>query len=533
MGDKLALRVSGYGEDVAGYIDDPSRGKTDLNDGHKEGGRVGLLWEPSDDFSVHLTATSQRSKYNGTPFVDVDPVTLEPVHGDLTQSRFLDEPSEAKYQNSNVTIDWNVGPFSVISTTSYGLLDFDYVTDGTSTELAPGFNYGDALGGAGVYLDNNAGLRKVTQEIRLASPSSSDKLEWQVGGYYTHETGVLNEHLVGVALPDTPDGAFIGEAETVALDSTYEEWAGFGNLTYHFNSQFDIQAGGRYSSNKQSATESITGPLAGGGTSFTTPSSGNVFTYSFAPRWHVDADTMVYARLATGYRPGGPNAQPIAPPAGTPTEYGADKTVNIEAGVRSTQLDGRLSIDVAAFHIDWKDIQLFERVNTVGINANGGKAKSQGVEWTFAYVPVHGLTLGWTGAYTDAKLTTDAPGVNGHSGDPLPYAPKFSTSLDGEYAWNVTAQLKGFVGANWSYIGSRSTDFGSSASGGQLELDSYNTYGARLGVDITHYRVTLYGKNLGDARGISSYVNSGAPGPSGDIAVIQPRTYGLTLTAKF
>ena len=102
---------------------------------------------------------------------------------------------------------------------------------------------------------------------------------------------------------------------------------------------------------------------------------------------------MVYARVATGYRPGGPNAQPIAPPPGVPQEYGADKTINFELGVRSTQLDGRLSIDVAAFHVDWKDIQLFEVVDNVGINANGGKAKSQGVEWTFAYVPVHGLTL--------------------------------------------------------------------------------------------------------------------------------------------
>ena len=173
---------------------------------------------------------------------------------------------------------------------------------------------------------------------------------------------------------------------------------------------------------------------------------------------------MVYARVATGYRPGGPNAQPIAPPPDVPQAYGADKTINFELGVRSTQLDGRLSIDVAAFHVDWKDIQLFEIVDNVGINANGGKAKSQGVEWTFAYVPVHGLTLGWTGAYTDAKLTSPAPAVNGNSGDPLPYAPKWSTSLDGEYDWNLFADFKGFVGAAWSYVGSRSTDFASSPS---------------------------------------------------------------------
>jgi iron complex outermembrane receptor protein len=534
IGDKLALRVSGYDQDVAGYIDDPSLGKKDVNDGHKEGGRAALLYAPTDDLSIRLTATSQQSKYNGTNTVDVDPVTLQPVHGDLTQQRNLGEPSESKYENYNATIDWNTGPFSVLSTTSYGILNFDYVTDATSLLAAPGVTYGEALGGIGLYEDNNAGLKKFTQEIRLASPSSAT-LEWQVGGYYTHETGVLLQHVVGVDLPTTPAGnPFLGVLETVVLDSAYKEWAGFANLTYHFNSQFDIQAGGRYSSNKQSATESVGGPLLGGGTTaFTTPSKGNVFTYSIAPRWHVDANTMVYARLATGYRPGGPNAQPIAPPPGFPQEYGADKTVNGELGVRSTQLDGRLSIDVAAFHVNWQDIQLFEVVDNLGVNANGGKARSQGVEWTFAYVPVHGLTLGWTGAYTDAKLTSPAPAVNGHSGDPLPYAPKWGTSLDAEYDWNLSANFKGFVGAAWSYVDTRSTDFASSPTGAQLELPTYNTFEARIGFDSAHYRVTLNGKNLGDKRGISSYVASGAPGPAGELTVIQPRTIGVTLTAKF
>jgi iron complex outermembrane recepter protein len=540
LGDKAALRVSGYGEDVAGYIDDPTRGKSDVNDGHKEGGRASLLWEATDDLSIHLTATSQQSKYNGTNTVDVDPTTFEPLHGDLTQSRILNEPSEAKYENYNATIDWNAGPFSVLSTTSYGILNFDYVSDLTSFDAAPGagVTLGQALG-VGVYEDNNAGLEKFTQEIRLASPSS-DKLEWQVGGYYTHESGELLQHLNGVALPSTPPGyPLLGGLEMLTLDSTYKEWAGFGNLTYHFNSQFDLQVGGRYSSNEQSATESVSGNplLTGGNTSFTTPSKGNVFTYSVAPRWHVDPDTMVYARLATGYRPGGPNAQPVAPPAGTPQEYGADKTVNIEMGVRSTQLDGRLSIDIAAFHVDWKDIQLFERVNGIGLNTNGGKARSQGVEWTFAYVPVHGLTLGWTGAYTDAKLTEDAPEVNGKNGDPLPYAPKWSTALDGEFDWNLTAGWKGFVGANWSYVGSRHSDFNSFPTdatmvpNGQLELNSYNTFEARIGVDGAHYRVTLYGKNLGDTRGITNYTNASTA--LSYLTFIQPRTYGLTLNAKF
>ena len=34
------------------------------------------------------------------------------------------------------------------------------------------------------------------------------------------------------------------------------------------------------------------------------------------------------------------------------------------------------------FHVDWTDIQLLEQVDITGINGNGGKAQSQGVEWT-------------------------------------------------------------------------------------------------------------------------------------------------------
>ena len=162
--------------------------------------------------------------------------------------------------------------------------------------------------------------------------------------------------------------------------------------------QFAIRhPGGRpvLESNTQSAAENIGGPLHGAATAFTIPSSGDVFTYSFAPRWHVDANTMVYARVATGYRPGGPNAEPIAPPPGFPKEYGADKTVNFELGVRSTQLDGRLSIDVAAFHAERSFSRKRENRQSRRSTPTAAKARNRRAwNWTFAYVPVHGLTLG-------------------------------------------------------------------------------------------------------------------------------------------
>ncbi len=143
---------------------------------------------------------------------------------------------------------------------------------------------------------------------------------------------------------------------------------------------------------------------------------------------------------------------------------------------------------------------------------NGGKARSQGFEWSLGYVPVHGLTLQWTAAYTDAKLTTDAPAVHGVTGDPLPYAPKWGTSIDGEYDAPAWANWKYFAGATWSYVGSRSTDFGSDFTQLlQVRLPSYNTVGTRVGLDNDRWRWTLYAKNLNDSRGITAYTSSGAP----------------------
>jgi iron complex outermembrane receptor protein len=536
LGDKAALRVGGFDQDVPGYIKDPSRGKTDLNDGHKYGGRASLLVEPIDSLTIRLTAGSQESRYNGTPDVDVNPVTLKPAFGDLTQNRLLDEPSSFQYKNYNATINWDAGPLSILSTTSYGILNSDLTSDYSNIQLVPGVTLQDLLTsavapGLGAYLDSLVDLKKFTQEVRISSPSTNF-LEWQLGGYFTRETGHLFQHIIGVNVPGgAPSG--LPTLEFATLDSTYKESAGFANLTVHIVPQFDVQAGGRYSKNEQTATEGISGLLVPS-QAFSAPSEGHVFTYSVAPRWHVDADNMVYLRWATGFRPGGPNPLPPIAPPDVPRQFGADKTSNIELGVKSSLLQGLLSVDAAIFHIDWTNIQLLEQVDNTGIDGNGGKARSQGFEWTVGYVPLHGLTLQWTGAYTDAKLTTPAPAVHGNTGDRLPYAPKWGTSIDGEYDWAAFANYHYFVGGTWSYVGTRETNFGSDVTlTTQVSLPSYNTYAARIGLDNDKYRVTLYGKNLSDSRGITNYVSQGAPGLNGDVSVIQPRTIGVTLSAKF
>lgn len=556
IGSSAALRISGFYTQLPGYIDDPQLGESHVNRGYREGGRASFLLNATDNFSIRLTAFGQNLHTDGTNGVDVvgaagTPLTppanqLQPTVGDYAQDRFINEPSTFRNRVYSATLDWNLGGATLTSVSSWGQSYQNLFIDATSVPLAPGFTFGDlataVIGApAGLAETNVINLGKFTQEVRLAS-TGTHTLDWQLGGFFTHESSTIRQTLPSFLVPSqalTPLPGF----EVVGLGAVYKEGAAFGQVTWHFNPQFDVTLGGRWSENRQQADESVGGLLINP-TQFTGGSStGTDFTWSVAPRWHITDGTLAYARVATGYRPGGPNALPPGVPAGVATEYQADTTTNYELGMRTSFLDNRLSIDVAAFLINWQKIQLFEFVSNFGINANGGSAQSKGLEWTFGLSPVTGLNFLLTGAYIDAYLTADAPAAGGTNGEELPYAPKWSTSLDGSYTWHAAGDFDGFAGATWSYTGARISDFASSTTvvngavafvpNPREALPSYNTVNLRAGLENARWAFELYIKNVGDKRGITSYGNSGTPNFGGSIGLIQPRTVGATATLHF
>jgi iron complex outermembrane recepter protein len=582
IGDLAAFRLSGYYEGLPGYVDDPSLGEKNINQGYRAGVRAALLVNFTDNLSIRLNAFGQDLHTDGTPYTDVvgagnlqltPPANqLEPQNGNFNQQRFINEPTSFDYRIYSGTLNWNIGWGTFTSITSYGTTDENGLSDATSTAAAPGTGptgtFGDvvttllplvappppgATSVAGLAETEAINIKKWTQEFRLSS-SAGQTLEWQVGAFYTHESSTLAQTLplfyiptqVYVPLPQALGGPSL---ENAALDALYREWAGFAEVTYHFSPQWDLALGGRWSENKQSADEALTGVEAASPPNPPTITSGDSTdtdaTYSIAPRWHVSSDTMVYGRIASGYRPGGPNDLPLNAPASIPREYQADKTTNYEVGVRSDLLDKRLSVDVAAFLVDWKKIQLFEQIQVAGqppfgINANGGTARTKGLEWTLALTPVTGLTFTLTGAYVDAYLTAAAPDAGGNDGDQLPYVPKWSTSLDGAYTWRAFSDYNAFTGASWSYVGSRFNDFsaipgatGALAPEPRPDLPSYNSVDLRAGLENARWTFELYCKNVGDTRGIAYYVNGGTPNYGGAVSYVQPRTLGALVTARF
>jgi len=572
IGGIAAFRLSGYYEGLPGYVDDPSLGEKNINEGYRAGVRAALLVNFTDNLSIRLNAFGQDLHTDGTPYTDVvgagdlvftPPANqLQPQNGYFNQQRFINEPDTFKYRIYSGTLNWNIGWGTFTSITSYGTTEQNGLSDATPTALAPGVPAGGTFGdlatklnqplpadatAAGLAETQATTIKKWTQEFRLAS-SAGQTLEWQVGAFYTRESSTLAQTLPSFYIPSqaySPLPSF----ENATLDALYREWAGFAQVTYHFTPQWDLALGGRWSENKQSANESTSGLLLGSPPAPAMITSGDStdtdFTYSVAPRWHVSSDTLVYGRIATGYRPGGPNDLPPNAPPSVPRSYQADKTTNYEVGVRSDLLDKRLSVDVAAFLVDWKRIQLFEEFQVpgqpaYGINANGGTARTKGLEWTLAATPLTGLTFTLTGAYVDAYLTSPAPAAGGNDGDRLPYVPKWSTSLDGAYAWRAFNDYNAFAGATWSYVGSRFTGFSAAAGAtGALEpeprpeLGGYNTVDLRAGLESSRWTFQLYCRNVGNSRGIAFYSNTGTPNFGGAVSYGVPRTLGGLITARF
>ncbi|HSD70685.1 MAG TPA: TonB-dependent receptor, partial [Woeseiaceae bacterium] len=299
--------------------------------------------------------------------------------------------------------------------------------------------------------------------------------------------------------------------------------------------KFELSFGARQSNNDQSAVQNTDGPLAGGSLlTITGSSSESPFTWSFSPRFEFNESNSVYLRVATGFRPGGPNVLPPGAPLGTPASYDSDSLTNYELGWKSELGDGLFALDIATYYLDWDDIQLFATVNGFGVNANGGKAVSKGAEFTASWFPADGFVASFNGAYTDAYLTEDTE-IGGLDGDPLVAVPEWSFGLTADYEWATRGDSTAYVGGTLGYTGKRPYDFEARESDGSLsEVDSHTTLNLRAGLNTGRWTFEVYGKNVTDEMGITSVGSANTP-VTGlvDLGIIRPRIYGLSVGASF
>lgn len=536
VADKLGLKISAFQREDAGYIDDTLQGAEDVNEARVRGGRLAALWNVTDRIKVQASALVQDARAGATPNEDVTfnyvPLDREYAHERLAQT----DGFEGQIRFFDATVSADLDWATLDSITAFGKLRHDGPQDvtgtfGQFTEIFAG------IPGLGVVIDNKLATEKFSQELRLSSPEDGRAFGWQVGAFYTKEDTEAYQRIRMVD-PQSGDNLGLAPLYTGSTPSTFKESAVFANFSYAFTDRFDVQIGGRYSENKETYREDIDGPMNGGHTLDGGGSDESVFTYSFNPRFRISDHLMTYMRVASGYRAGGQNQSLGISTTEIPPSYGSDELVSYELGVKGDFFARALTLDVAAFYIDWSDIQLRQVDQSTGESfyANGGQAKSQGVEMSFVWSVLDGLSLTGSGAYTDAVLTENTPvGTAGLKGDRLPYSAEWTGTLSLVQEFPVSNLLDGFVSGGVTYVGDRLAPFNNVSTTPRFTMPSYTTFDLRGGVSAGNWDVTVYLKNLTDEKGyLSATPRNSTTGLSAyGVGVIQPRAVGLSFAMNF
>jgi len=517
----VAVRASAFTRRDPGYIDNVLTGERGVNRGDADGARLSGLWQPSESLSVKLSALVQRTRTYGSSDVDV-------------------EPGLGVLQQSNVRgvggYDRTVQAYSATLSTKIGLADLKSVSGYSRSSSYDSLDYSPSFGALtqkqfgveGAPILDHLNTSKFTEEVRLSMPLGP-QVDWLLGAFYDHESSRGIEDILA-AVPLT--GAIVGSWVNINFPSTFEEIAGFTDFTFHITDRFDIQLGGRESHNHQTYMQTFLGPytaLLGKSSPYLDAEVGtgdSSFTYLVTPEYKLSTNLMIYARLASGYRPGGPNF-------GLKPHYGPDTTKNYEIGFKGAVLDRVLSFDASLYYIQWNDIQVefYDPGSASDFFVNEGKAKSQGAELSVQAAPLTGLTIGTWLAFNDAVLTQNFPTTSatyGQSGDRLPYGSRFSAnfSVDQEIPFG---SVTGFAGAAVSYVGEREGNF--TAIPQRQVFPGYAKVDARAGAKYNLWEVDAFVNNVTDRRGTLS----GGLGTFVPVAFdyIQPRMYGVSVTRRF
>jgi outer membrane receptor protein involved in Fe transport len=525
--DRAAVRASAFYSRDGGYIDNLGTGEKDVNRSKVYGGRLDLLLKATERLEIRLTGFAQNIERNGEATADFT-FSGEPLFGSLLQNRVLPERYRQRFRLVSSTIKYDAGFADLTSVTSYQTTRMHYVAD--VTPFYAGFL--NSLPGLGPF--GAVGVRyaprtnKFTQELRL-SGKLNDILDWQLGGFYTDEDSKYQQEFVlrNLQLQPVPNNVF-----TYLIPTEYLEKAVFGNLTWHVTEKLALSGGARYAHNSQ--TYEQVGSGAFGANSPQRKSSDGVVTYLANAQYKFSNNAAVYARYATGYRPGGPNFILNNPTTGLPsgpTSFRPDSLKSYEFGIKADTADRTFGVEAALYQIDWDDIQI-TNVTDIGFagktNAPGG-ARIRGGELALNARPSRSLTFTGAFAYISAKLLEANADLGARKGERLPNVPKFTASINADYV-AVDHDLRPTFGATLRFVSDRMSSFDGNFTYRQFRLPDYKSVDLRAGLTAFGVETRVFVRNLFDERGLISASNfRGVAQPS----ILQPRTIGMSATVRY
>jgi len=369
----------------------------------------------------------------------------------------LESKTEAETYEGGLTLDWDVGFGSLKSITGYaqttvnGFFDFDgsYIRNS--------------------YSQSTIRNRTLQQALDL-TVTGIDGLDLIVGAsYFRDRLFSLNPSTSYTGKDPTNPGttpstfADYNLASRASFFQTKEALAGYIDATFHVSDRLSINAGGRYSHEKQDVLayqEIVVRNRTAANETFKKFTPRASIRYELAPR------TNIYASYSKGFRSGAYNIGQLPACVNLPTvpadcfKPAEQETIDaFEVGFKTAGRKHRF--EVAGFYYDYKNLQVSATRNLV-INgatfpvteiSNAPKARIYGAEASFEIEPIDNLTIRGSGTwlharYGDGFIFQSGVGVN-------PAAPGINASADPLKTYLNTNQVQDLSGLQMS----RAPDF--------------------------------------------------------------------------
>jgi iron complex outermembrane recepter protein len=565
---ELALRVSADKRDADGFTWNPTRG-TDENPLDSLNLRAKLRWTPAAlaGFEARL-AYNHYERYGGYAFSYTD-VDRQDFHENRTNTS--NDPNDSDATTDIATLDLRQdlgGDLALTSVSSYNdVCEFNrFDNDGTAAD-------------DGAYDQRNR-FRTFSQEVRLNY--ANDWLSGLLGVfYYNRDQQIASNSRVGVPTPvstisgllqsnglDQGTADFLAGMYAAALPEILVDYASdsegavetiavFGDARIELTDRLALLGGFRYDretnriANDQVTTFAGTYPdpaafgpagsdiyyaIAGinaGVAAIVAEASGSALAIdrtfeAFLPKGGVEMawtdDITLAFTVQRGYRSGGSSSN-VARSQTFP--YDPEYTWNYELSLRSVWLDGALTLNANAFHVDWTSQQT--SVN-FGLNVydthtvNAGKSHLYGFELEAAHRVNANFdwyaSLGHTRTRFD-EFTVDSGSFTDLSGLEFPYAPHWTLSGGMNLrSGRLTANL------NASH---RSAVF-SEASKPQADvvLPPRTLVNARVSYEMDHWTLSAFASNIFDEKYVQYGTSDYFQAVLGD-----PRVLGISFDTRW
>ena len=530
----LAVGVSGFTRRDPGFITNVTTGRDDVGRADVKGGSASLVFRPINDLTFRGRVLYQKGKQIGQLYQSNLEATGQPLYGKRKQSSAFDENLKPEYRIYEATADYQSPIGALTATYSHAFQSF-YEGQDYTPFYAPLFG---AAFQAGSYLRGDQSIRTKADnvEVRLASRRLG-RFEFLLGLYHTRQRSSFDVNFLGIGSSGSPLAPPFDNVLHQVTASSYRETAEFGNITFYLADNFDVTGGLRHTENRQGGSlVAAPGIFYPKGNFVPLEDSDSKVLYQVNARWRPNQSLSLYARTATGYRPGGAQSNPLV----DRTTFGADEVTQYEIGVKGTLLERRLSFDAALYRTAWKSVQLNTIVGGFLSIGNGGEARIQGFEAEATYTPSGNLSVGGAFGYNDAKIrrvdpaTSLAVGVN--EGDRLPNSPRLTIAAYGDYKVPIGTNMTGAIGSTVRYQGNQVAAFSGEVLNPPYKSPAYTTLDLRASITREQVTVRAGVSNVTDRNAYTGYrtfgVVPGVPVPSAAY-LTRPRTYYLSIGYEF